>query len=119
MRTFKVVVVLMLLAAGPAVAQGIPGSVELTPTAGYWFGDTLTRGVTQAFDFDVTIDDAPAYGLRVAYRFTRNWALEGSLFRERADLVTGRGDLFGGVEKIGTIAQVGFEGSFGRSRLAT
>lgn len=121
MRVLKVVAVLMVIGAAPAVAQGVPGNIELTPTVGFWFGDTLTRNVTGAFPFDVTIDDAPAYGLRLAYRFTRNWALEGSVFRERADLVTGRRELFGGQSKLGTIdlttAQIGFEGSFGRSRV--
>lgn len=121
MRVLKVLAVCMLLGAVPAAGQGIEGSIELTPTVGFWFGDTLTQGVTDAFGFDVTIDDSPAYGLRVAYRFTRNWSLEGSMFRQRADLVTGRRELFGGQAKLGTIdltsAQIGFEGGFGRSRV--
>ena len=49
----------------------------------------MARGTTDQFDFDVTIDDAPQYGFRLAYRFTDNWALEGFLSRGRADLVTG------------------------------
>jgi len=116
------VVAVLAIAAAPAVrAQGMEGSVELTPTAGYWFGDTLVRGTTGIFDFDVTIDDAPAYGLRLGYRFSPNWALEGYLGTSRADLVTGDDELFGGSEKIGeidiTAAEVGVEGSFGSSRL--
>jgi len=109
------------LAASTALGQGTEGSVELTPTAGYWFGDTLVRGTTGIFDFDVTIDDAKAYGLRLGYRFTPNWALEGYFARSNADLVTGDDELFGGQEKIGeidlTVAEVGVEGSFGSSRL--
>lgn len=111
----------MLLVAGSSFAQGTAGTVELTPTAGYWFGDTLARGSTDAFEFDVNIDDAMAYGLRVSYRFTDNWALEGFLSRSRADLSTGHGELFGGKDKVGdidlTVGELGFEGSFGHSRL--
>jgi hypothetical protein len=115
-------VVLVLVAASPfAAAQGTSGSVELTPTAGYWFGDTLSQGTTGIFDFDVTIDDAPAYGLRLGYRFSPNWALEGYFGQMRADLVTGDDELFAGQEKIGeidlTTAEVGVEGSFGSARL--
>lgn len=102
-------------------AQGTPGSVELTPTVGYWFGDTIGRGTTDAFDFDATIDDAPSYGLRLAYRFSDNWALDGFLARERADLVTGHDDLFGGSSKFSsmdlTTGEVGLEVSFGHRRL--
>lgn len=120
MRRWLIGLVIVLLAPW-AMAQGVAGSVELTPTAGYWFGDTLARGTTGAFDFDVTIDDAPSYGLRIAYRFTPNWAFEGFLARERADLVTGHDELFGGRSKVGSIdlttATIGFEGSFGSSRL--
>lgn len=114
--------VLFLVAVSPfAAAQGTAGSVELTPTAGYWFGDTMSEGTTGIFDFDVTIDDAPAYGLRLGYRFSPNWALEGYFGQMRADLVTGDDELFAGQEKIGeidlTTAEVGVEGSFGSSRL--
>lgn len=103
-----------------ALAQA-PGSVELTPTVGFWLGDTIARGVTPTFNFDVTVDDAPAYGLRLGYRFAPNWALDFALFREQADLVTGRGELFGGRSKIGdidlTTLEVGFEGSLGHRRV--
>ncbi|MCX7895264.1 MAG: outer membrane beta-barrel protein [Thermoanaerobaculum sp.] len=97
------------------------GGVELTPTVGFWLGDTIARGVTRTFNFDVTVDDAPAYGLRLGYRFAPNWALDFALFREEADLVTGRRDLFGGRSKIGdidlTTFEVGVEGSFGHRRV--
>jgi outer membrane beta-barrel protein len=109
------------LVAGTALAQGTAGTVELTPTVGYWFGDTLTRGTTNTFDFDVNIDDAPAYGFRIAYRFSDTWALEGFLSRSRANLTTGHGELFGGSEKLGNIdlttGEIGFEAGFGHSRL--
>ena len=116
-----IVGLLFVLAAPLALAQGTANTVELTPTVGYWWGDTLVRGTTGAFDFDVTIDDAPSYGLRFAYRLTPNWAVEAFLARERADLVTGQRQLFGGVSKLGTIdlttAEVGMEGAFGHRRL--
>jgi len=115
------IAVSITLCAAVAWAQGTANTVELTPTFGYWFGDTLARGTTGTFDFDVTIDDAPSYGLRLGYKFTENWALEGFLARERADLVTGADELFGGESSLGkidlTVAEVGFEGSFGHSRL--
>jgi len=120
MRKTMIAVAAVLCAAG-AWAQGTASSVEITPTVGYWFGDTLARGTTGTFDFDVTIDDAPAYGLRLGYKFTENWGLEGFLSRGRADLVTGADELFGGESTIGkidlTVAEIGFEGSFGHSRL--
>ncbi len=111
-----------VLLVGPwALAQGTPGTIELTPTAGYWYGDTLARGTSSAFNTAVTIDDASAYGLRIAYRFAPAWAFEGFLGQERADLLTGQAELFGGQQKIGTMdlttGEVGVEGSFGHSRL--
>lgn len=113
---FAVVLLLPALAGAQAV-----GSVELTPTVGFWLGDTIARGVTQTFNFDVTVDDAPAYGVRLGYRFAPNWALDFALFRENADLVTGRGDLFGGRSTIGdinlTTFEVGVEGSLGHRRV--
>ncbi|MFI5166620.1 MAG: outer membrane beta-barrel protein [Thermoanaerobaculales bacterium] len=112
---------MVLLVAPWAMAQGTSGSIELTPTVGYWFGDTLAHGTTGAFNTDVTIGDAPSYGLRLGYRFTPNWAFEAFLSQERADLLTGQAELFGGQSKLGNIdlttGEVGFEGSFGHSRL--
>jgi len=115
-----VMVGLVLLAPLGALAQGTANTVELTPLVGYMFGDTLARGTTSTFDFDVTIDDATAYGLRAGYRFNENWGLEGTLIHERADLVTGHGELFGGQSTIGqidvTTGEIGVEGSFGHHR---
>jgi len=115
------IVLLLLLSAHWCAAQGTPGSIELTPMVGYWFGDALTQGTTEAIPFDVTIDDAPAYGLRIGYRFSEHWALEGTLVYENADLVTGSGDIFEGQSKLGeielTTGELGFEVSFGSSRL--
>jgi hypothetical protein len=120
MRRWVIGLVVVLLSPF-ALAQGTGGSIELAPTAGYWFGDTLARGSTGVFDFDVTIDDAPAYGFRLTYRFSPNWALEGFLSRSRADLITGGDELFVGEEKIGeidlTTGEIGVEGSFGHSRM--
>jgi len=113
--------VMAITGAPLAWAQGTQGSIELTPTAGYWFGDTLSEGTTGIFDYDVTIDDAPGYGLRLGYRFSPNWALEGYFGQVRADLTTGHDELFGGQEKIGeidvTAAEIGMEGSFGNARM--
>jgi hypothetical protein len=122
MTTRKVLVSLaLLLVACGAWAQGQPDTVELTPTLGFWFGDTMSNGSNDAFDFDVTIDDAAAYGLRLGYRFHPNWALEGTLMYEQADLVTGSGDFLGGQDNLGdmdiTTGELGFEGSWGHSRL--
>jgi opacity protein-like surface antigen len=114
------IAVCCVMAAPLALAQGTPNTIELTPTVGYWFGDTISRGAVNNVDFDMTINDAASYGLRVAYRFTPNWAVEGYLARERADLVTGRGELFGGISRIGrmdmTTAEANMEVSFGHGR---
>lgn len=121
MRRVWVVGALLGAVVPAAWGQGHANTIELTPTVGYWFGDTLARGTVNAFDFDVTIDDTTSAGLRISYRFTENWALEGTLMRFNADLVTGRKELFGGANKLGEVrgdvAELGFEGSFGRSRL--
>lgn len=120
MRKFCLGLVILLTASG-AWAQAREDSVEFTPTVGFWFGDTLARGVQEGYDFDVTIDDDVAYGFRVGYNFSPNWALTGSLSRERADLVTGSENLFGDANVLGridlTTAEIGFEGAFGHSRL--
>ncbi len=108
------------LAAPWAFAQGTPNTVELTPTVGYWMGDTISRGTVNGIDFDMTVDDAASYGVRVAYRFTPNWAFEGFLTKERADLVTGHEELFSGQNRIGrmdlTTAEANMELAFGHSR---
>lgn len=110
---------LMLVASG-AFAQGTPNTVELTPTIGYWLGDTIAQGTISGVNFDTTVDDAASYGVRVAYRFAPNWAIEGFLTKERADLVTGHKELFGGVNRVGrmdmTTAELNAEVSFGHSR---
>ncbi|HVN75115.1 MAG TPA: outer membrane beta-barrel protein [Thermoanaerobaculaceae bacterium] len=121
MRRTVLVVVCLVVAATWAGAQGTANTIELTPTAGYWFGDTISRGTINGVDFDVTVDDAPAYGVRLAYKFTPNFALEGFLSQERANLVTGHRELFGGATKVGrmdmTAAEANFEFSFGHGRL--
>lgn len=117
----KMIVFVSGLALSLSAWAQTQGSVELAPTVGFWLGDTIARGVSPNFSFDVTVDDAPAYGLRLGYRFAPNWAVDLALFRERADLVTGRRELFGGREKIGeidlTTLEVGLEGSFGHRRV--
>jgi len=108
------------MAAPWALAQGTPNTVELTPTVGYWFGDTISRGVIDNVNFDMTVDDATSYGIRIGYRFAPNWAFEGFLAKERADLVTGHQELFSGQTRIGrmdlTTAEANMEVSFGHSR---
>jgi opacity protein-like surface antigen len=118
----RLLFVLCLAVAAPwAFAQGTPNTVELTPTVGYWFGDTISRGTINTVPFDVTVDDAPSYGLRIAYRFTPSGAFEGFLARGRADLITGHRELFGGQTRVGrmdmTTAEANMEVSFGHSRL--
>jgi hypothetical protein len=117
----RVLIVLCVVLASPwALAQGTPNTVELTPTVGFWFGDTISRGAINNVDFDMTVDDAASYGLRIAYRFTPSWAIEGFFAKERADLVTGHRDLFSGSNRIGrmdmTTAEANMEVSFGHSR---
>jgi hypothetical protein len=113
--------VLLAAAAPAALAQGKAPAFELTPTAGYWYGDTLSNGTTGIFDFDVTIDDAPSYGVRMGYRLTPAVALELFYAESTADMVTGEDELFGGEQSIGeidmTVAEIGVEGSFGTSRV--
>jgi len=120
MRKVVIAAVVLLTAVG-AWAQGSKDTIELTPTIGFWFGDTLARGSSESVDFDVDIDDGNAYGLRLGYRYTENWALEAGLFHESSDLVTAHDEVFGGREVLGDVKldafEIGFEGSFGHSRL--
>jgi hypothetical protein len=111
---------IVVLVAPWCSAQGSANAVELTPTVGYWFGDTLATGWGTGYDFPVEVDDATAFGLRLGYRFHPNWALEWSLHHENADLVSGGS---GGTIPASTIGdidldtlEIGFEGSFGHSR---
>ncbi|MGZ3386851.1 MAG: outer membrane beta-barrel protein [Isosphaeraceae bacterium] len=112
--------VCMVLIAPWALAQGTTNTVELTPTIGYWFGDTIAQGTISGVNFDTTVDDAGSYGVRVAYRFAPNWAIEGFLAKERADLITGHKELFGGVNRVGrmdmTTAEANMEVAFGHRR---
>jgi len=121
MKRWLVVLSMSVVLAPWGYAQGTANSVELTPTAGYWFGDTISRGVINGVNFDVTVDDTPSYGFRIAYKFTPSLALEGFFAREKADLVTGHGSLFSGVNKVGTMdmttAEANLEFSFGHGRL--
>jgi hypothetical protein len=121
MRKLLLVLLASVLSVAWANAQGTPDTIELTPTVGYWFGDTISGGVINNINFDVTVDDAPSYGFRIAYRFAPNFALEGFFARERADLTTGHGELFAGANKVGrmdmTTAEANFEFSFGHRRL--
>jgi len=121
MRRLLLGLTIAVLLAPGAFAQGMANSVELTPTAGYWFGDTLSRGTINSVNFDVRIEDTPSYGVRIAYKFTPSLALEGFFTRERADLTTGQtGGFFSG-NKVGTMditaAEVNLEYAFGHSRL--
>jgi hypothetical protein len=121
MKRWLVVLSMSVVLAPWAYAQGTANSVELTPTAGYWLGDTISRGMINGVNNDVTIDDTPSYGLRIAYKITPSLALEGFFTREKADLVTGHGDLFSGKNKVGTMdmtaAEANLEFAFGHSRL--
>jgi len=114
------IAVCCVLAAPLGFAQGTPDTIELTPTVGYWFGDTISQGNVDNVNVDMTIDDATSYGLRMAYRFNPMWAVDVFLAKENADLITGHGDFFGGQSKLGTMdittAEVNVEVSFGHSR---
>jgi len=120
MRKLLLALVALVLATSVAHAQGTANSVELTPTAGYWWGDTIHAGTINGVDSDVTIRDAPSYGLRVTFKVNPAFGVELFLSKERADLASGYGGLFGGT-KVGTmdigVAEANFEWAFGHSRV--
>jgi outer membrane beta-barrel protein len=67
----------VLLAAAPAMAQDSAGTSEVSVYAGALFGDDLTK---QPVSGSVPkLDDDFVAGLRYAYNFTPNFALEGSV----------------------------------------
>jgi outer membrane beta-barrel protein len=76
----------VLLATVPAMAQNGAGSTEVGIYAGALFGDELTKeplsGTVPKLDDDLVV------GLRYAYNFTPNFALEGS-FGFNPNKVTG------------------------------
>jgi len=110
----------MVLIAPWALAQGTPNTVELTPTIGYWFGDTLPPGTLSGVNYDATVDNGTSYGLRVAYRFAPHWAVEGFLTWQQSDLVATQGGIFVAQSHIGTMdmgtGEVNMEYAFGHSR---
>jgi hypothetical protein len=120
MRRMVMIALCCALAATGAMAQGTPNTFELTPLIGYWFGDHISAGSFDYVNYDMTTGDATVYGLRAAYRFTPNWAVEGYLSQARPDLLTGQGGMHGGVSKVGTLdtttAEVNMEFAFGHSR---
>ncbi len=120
MRKLLLVSAALFLAAGAVYGQGAANSVELTPTAGYWWGDTIHGGTINGVNTDVTIADAPSYGLRMTYKATPAFGVELFLSKGNADLRSGYGGLFGG-SKVGTmdvgVGEINFEFAFGHSRL--
>ncbi len=121
MRKSLLLFAALLLATSVAYAQGTPNTVELTPTAGYWWGDTIYAGSINNVGSDLTIADSPSYGVRIAYRIAPAFAIEMFLSKEHADLTQGGGGLFGGSNKVGTmdigVGELNFEWAFGHSRV--
>jgi len=60
---FVMLALLCLPVAGQAEVR--TGAVTLTPMLGY-----------QAFDSDLDLDNAAAYGVAIGYTASKNWALE-------------------------------------------
>ncbi len=101
-----------LLIAGPAAAQDRSGTFELTGFGGGYFGGTLHAGSNTLFTRDVTLGDAPTYGVRLGYNVNRWFGLEFGWSHARADINTPGGDLlFGEGQKLGEMTHNVFEGN--------
>ena len=78
-RLATLALALSVLGALPAAAQDRSGSWEITPNAGGFFGGKIYDGYQNGtFRGQAELGTAPTYGGKIAYNFTRYFAVEGS-----------------------------------------
>jgi outer membrane protein W len=75
------------LAASLAVAQPLPGSIEIGAGAGRFFGGTFAKGTNHLSDEKLGADDDILKGLWLSAQLTRQWGLEFAVRRTETHLV--------------------------------
>lgn len=67
-----------LIVAGPAAAQDRRGTVEITPVVGGYFGGEFESGTLAFYNGDASASTEVAWGLRLGFNITNNFAIEAS-----------------------------------------
>ena len=102
-----------LAAAGPAVAQDRGGSVEITPVVGGYFGGTFDPGTLAFYNDEAQAGTEVAYGLRLGFNISNNFALEASYLQSDPDLsLEGSGAIGSPSRKIGKMEMRLYEMNF-------
>jgi hypothetical protein len=81
-RRVAIVVAFLLAAALPALAQNIPGSLEVTGVAGGYFGGQIYQNLNTSVDTATALE----YGARLGYNLTDGVGIEASWTYSNPDL---------------------------------
>ncbi|MHB1045348.1 MAG: outer membrane beta-barrel protein [Thermoanaerobaculia bacterium] len=112
-RFALVAVAAAVLAAGPAAAQDRRGTVEITPVIGGYFGGTFDPGTLAFYDGQADASTEVAYGLKLGFNVTNNFAIEASYLQSDPKLrLEGGGGIGGGSEDIGKMKMRLYEINF-------
>jgi hypothetical protein len=93
----------LLLCAGAAFAQALPGSIEIGGGGGRFYGGSFAKGTTRAFSQKVEIDDDILKGLWLGAQLTQKWGIEVAVRRSTEDLVIPQSGVFPDEPTAGTI----------------
>jgi hypothetical protein len=85
---------LVSLAPAAAMAQGVPGSIEIGGGAGRFFGGSFARGSTRITDQKADADDDILRGFWLAAQVSRDWGIEIAVRRTATELLQSRGGGF-------------------------
>ncbi|EFK95978.1 secreted protein [sediment metagenome] len=78
-------------AAGPVTAQDRSGTVEITPVVGGYFGGTFEPGTLAFYNGEASAGTEVAYGLRLGFNISNNFAIEASYLQSDPSLRIDRG----------------------------
>lgn len=87
-------VLLSLLSAAAAAAQGAPGSIEIGGGAGRFYGGSFARGSTNITTQKADADDDILRGFWLAAQVTREWGVEIAVRRTATNLLQSEGGVF-------------------------
>jgi hypothetical protein len=93
----------LLLCAGIAHAQALPGSIEIGGGGGRFYGGSFAKGSNREFSHKVEIDDDILKGFWLGAQLTRKWGLEVAVRRSTEDLVIPQSGVFPNEPTAGTI----------------
>jgi opacity protein-like surface antigen len=87
-------VLLSLLSAAAAAAQGAPGSIEIGGGAGRFYGGSVARGSTNITNQKADVDDDILRGFWLAAQISPEWGVEIAARRTTTDLIQSGGGVF-------------------------